>query len=247
MRLLGRPMPAERAAALARVGAIVEEPRLCVTQSLVTNGNERKGELMPQRIVRAVSVLAAGAAVLLGGTGQPASAASPPEVTVSTTSKASAAVSGPLEGGEGDFFVALEGFAFTADGESGTNVSVDAFFGDVECLTLTSDATVTIADDLTTGRVAGRATGECFDFATEKSGAYTATFDVTWTASGRLERRSFASRSEGRICVTNVASRDAVARGTLTWSAPELGIGGTGEPFGAAGLTRLEDTCRSAG
>jgi ABC-2 type transport system ATP-binding protein len=27
MRLLGRPLPAERAAALARVGAIVEEPR----------------------------------------------------------------------------------------------------------------------------------------------------------------------------------------------------------------------------
>src|SRR5213593_5216443 len=27
MRLLGRPVPAERAAALARVGAIVEEPR----------------------------------------------------------------------------------------------------------------------------------------------------------------------------------------------------------------------------
>src|SRR5919204_3270174 len=27
MRLLGRPMPAERGAALARVGAIVEEPR----------------------------------------------------------------------------------------------------------------------------------------------------------------------------------------------------------------------------
>ncbi len=51
MRLLGRPVPAERAAALARVGAIVEEPRfhryLSGRQNLVVIAAAREREAQP--------------------------------------------------------------------------------------------------------------------------------------------------------------------------------------------------------
>jgi hypothetical protein len=56
----------------------------------------------------------------------------------------------------------------------------------------------------------------------------------------------FVTDADGRVCTTKLRSRDAVARGSLSWSAPQLGIGGTGASFGEAGLTESRDRCQSA-
>src|SRR5919109_1538200 len=107
------------------------------------------------------------------------------------------------------------------------HVAADAIFGDVECLTNEGSSTATFADDLSSATLTGSVTGSCFDFAQEKESSYSAEFDLTWTAVGRLERRAFGMRLDGTVCSTMVVSREAVATGTLTWSAPQLGIGGT--------------------
>ena len=177
-------------------------------------------------------------------TATPAAAVVP---EVSSFEHVGAAVSGPLEGGEGEFFVAVEAFLLEVDGQPVVNVAADAIFGDVECLTNEGSSTATFADDLSSATLTGSVTGSCFDFAQEKESSYSAEFDLTWTAVGRLERRAFGMRLDGTVCSTMVVSREAVATGTLTWSAPQLGIGGTGSPFGRAGIERFTDRCITTG
>jgi hypothetical protein len=185
--------------------------------------------------------LALGSTVLLGA----ASAHAAPEL--SSFEHAGTAVAGPLEGDEGDFFVAVEAFLFDVDGEPVVSVTADAIFGDVECLTNEGTASATFDDDLSSATLTGSVTGVCFDFSQEEESSYSAEFEIAWTAIGRVERRAFATRGDGRVCSTMVLSREAAATGTLTWSAPELGIGGTGSPFGRAGLERFTDRCVATG
>src|SRR5829696_5755723 len=182
------------------------------------------------------ALLAAGAAAaltLLGGV--PAEAA-PATVTDDRFQRVSAAVAGPLEGG-GTFAALVDGFAFTGeDGRPAAAASTDFFFGTVECLTDSSDVQVSIGPRLRTATLAGTTTGTCFDFATSTESTFTARFSLTWTAVGPLETERTVTRTDGRMCRTTILTREATATGTLTWSAPELGIGGTGTPTGASPL-----------
>jgi hypothetical protein len=158
---------------------------------------------------------------------------------------AATAISGPLQGGEGEFFFALDAFVAT-NGGSLTYASADASFGTVECHTGNSRVRVEFAHDLSWATAAGVVIGSCFDVEQQVSSPYAARFAVGWAATGPIERDAFISRPDGQVCLTVVRARDARAGGTLTWSAPGLGIGGTGEPFGLAGIDETDTRCRPA-
>jgi hypothetical protein len=89
-------------------------------------------------------------------------------------------------------------------------------------------------------------TGSCFDFVQQVESPYRARFAVRWTATGPTERDAFISRPDGQVCLTVARARDATATGRFTWEAPDLGIGGTGQPFGPAGIQQSETLCRAA-
>jgi hypothetical protein len=170
-------------------------------------------------------------------------AASP--TRVSTTKTARAAVSGPVEGGEGSFFILLEAFEFKeGKGRRIEAVVADAFFGSIECVTLDSDATVRF-DGVQRVVVSGSVTGECFDLATEQASPYTAEFAVVWRGVGPKERERFEETFGDQVCVRKVVSRDSVASGTFTWSAPDLGLSGTATSITATELNRFSDRCRT--
>ena len=168
-------------------------------------------------------------------------AASP--TRVSTTKTARAAVSGPVEGGEGSFFILLEAFEFKeGKGRRIEAVVADAFFGSIECVTLDSDATVRF-DGVRRVVVSGSVTGECFDLVTEQASPYTAEFEVVWRGVGPKERERFEETFGDQVCVRKVVSRDSVASGTFTWSAPDLGLSGTATSITATELNRFSDRC----
>jgi len=189
-----------------------------------------------------VAGAAAALAVLPALPAQAAAAA----VTNDRFQRVSAAVAGPLEGGgDGARFAALvDGFAFTDEnGRPAASASTDFFFGSIECLTGSSDVRVTIGPRLRTATLAGTTTGTCFDLATSSESTFTARFSLTWTATGPLETERTVTRTDGRMCRTTILTREATATGTLTWSAPEFGIGGTGTPTGASPLLDRRDLC----
>jgi hypothetical protein len=177
-----------------------------------------------------------------------AAAAAPTSATrVSTTKIARAAVSGPIEGGEGFFFMLLEALEFKeGKGRRVEAVVADAFFGSIECVTLDSDATLRF-DGVERVVVRGSVTGECFDLASEQPSPYAAEFEVVWRGVGRKERERFEDSFDDQVCVRKVVSRDSVASGTFTWSAPDLGLSGTATSIVPTELTRFSDRCRSAG
>jgi hypothetical protein len=177
-----------------------------------------------------------------------AAAAAPMSATrVTTTKNARAAVSGPIEGGEGSFFVLLEALEFKeGKGRRVEAVVADAFFGSIECVTLDSDATLRF-DGLERVVVGGSVTGECFDLASQQASPYAAEFEVVWRGVGRKERERFEDSFDDQVCVRKVVSRDSVASGTFTWSAPDLGLSGTATSIVPTELTRFSDRCRSAG
>jgi hypothetical protein len=199
-----------------------------------------------RRVLLRAALLAAVLASVLAATSLPAEAGAARDVSVSTLRHANAAVSGPLDGAKGEFFIAFEAFAFRVDGKPGTHVVADAFFGNVECLTDEAAAKVSIARSLRTATLKGAVTGSCFDLAQQKPSPYRATFEVTVKGTGRLDEQTFVTHDDGQTCISKLHSRDAGASGSLSWSAPQLGIGGTGAPFGVAGLTETRDRCRTA-
>jgi hypothetical protein len=162
------------------------------------------------------------------------------ETSKSTVSIVRAAVSGPLEGDAGEFFVLLEGFSFKADDERGTAVVADAFFGSVECTTTDSVAEVRFSG-LTRATVEGTVTGECFDLETETASSYRAELIVEWRGLGRVTNERFEDES----CAHKISSRDSTARGSFTWAAPELGLSGSAASIVATELVELRDRCRT--
>jgi hypothetical protein len=104
------------------------------------------------KLLRIVPVLAA-LACSLAGEAEAVNA----EKSKSTVSIVRAVVSGSLEGGDGEFSMLLEGFAFKADHEHGVPLAADALFGSTECTTLDRDVNVEF-HGLTRATVEGTAT-----------------------------------------------------------------------------------------
>jgi hypothetical protein len=188
----------------------------------------------------ALTAVIASSVLAMAGVAQ---ASGPP--TVTTVAKVGAALSGPVEGMEGQqSFFTLE--AFLVEGTV-VGLAADAEFADIACQGESFDATMTVADDLSTATLVGTVVGSCENRATGQMSLYTASFDVTWIATAPIKTKGFATVTEEQVCATVVRGRDAVATGTLTWSAPDLGIGGTATPFGAAGIDVFEDRCHPTG
>ena len=195
---------------------------------------------------RTRGALVAGAAAALAVLPALPAEAAAATVTDDRFQKVSAAVAGPLEGGaEGATFGALvDGFAFTDEnGQPATAASTDFFFGSIECLTDSSDVDLAVDRRLSTATLTGTTTGTCFDFETSSESTFTARFSLTWTATGPLETERTTTRTDGTLCRTTIRTREATATGTLTWSAPEFGIGGTGAPTSASPLLDRRDLC----
>jgi hypothetical protein len=189
--------------------------------------------MKPFAIVPIAALLACS---LAGGAG-----AAQAQKSKSTVSIVRAAVSGPLEGGGGEFFVLLEGFAFRNDDGRGVAVAADAFFASVECMTLETEADVRFSG-LARATVEGSATGECFDFDTETVSPYRAEFRVVWRGRGRPTKE----RPEDEACVSKISSRDSTATGSFSWSAPALGLGGSATSVVATELVEIRDRCTTS-
>ena len=197
--------------------------------------------------LRRVVVAAGVAAGLVLAPGLPApAAAAAATVTDDRFQRVSAAVAGSLQGGaEGATFAALvDGFAFNDDsGSPAASASTDFFFGSIECLTDSSDVEVRVGRRLGTATLSGTTTGTCFDFATGVESTFAARFSLTWAATGRLEVERTGTRTGGTVCRTMSRTREATAAGTLTWSAPQLRLAGTGAPTAAFPVLDRRDHC----
>ena len=191
---------------------------------------------MNLRRILPTGCVAAALALSLAGAGGATNA----EKSKSTVSVVRAVVSGPLAGGEGEFSILLEGFAFKSSDGRGVAVAGDAFFGSVERTTLESDADVKFSG-LTRAIVPGTVTGECFDFESETVSLYRAEFEVVWRALGRAMKE----RSEEAGCLRKTTSRDSAADGSFTWSAPDLRLSGSATSIVATEMFELRDRCRS--
>jgi len=93
------------------------------------------------------------------------------------------------------------------------------------------------------GSLTGSTTGSCFNFDTGRSSPFSTRFSVAWAATGPLQTEKSITRADGTFCRTTIRTREVAATGTLTWSAPEFGIGGTGAPSHADPLLDRRDHC----
>jgi hypothetical protein len=176
--------------------------------------------------------------------------ADPSPTTTALVEQAGAAIAGPLEGAPGSFFFALDAFVHIQDGQGEPSASAQGAFATVECLTQDSEVRVVFtggpAIQLDSASAIGEVTGSCFDFQQQVDSPYRARFAVRWRGTGPIEREAFISRPEGQVCLTVVSARNATASGRFVWSAPGLGIGGTGTPVGLAEMHQTNTLCRAA-
>lgn len=107
-------------------------------------------------------------------------------------------------------------------------IFVDGETTALECFGITEAGVVTVDEALTSGAYRASVEGLCFDFRSEESIPFQASFDVSGAGSGNVTTRAGSFTEDGKRCVAQIRFRDASAAGGMGFAVPKRGIEAAG-------------------